>query len=237
MKVAVTGSEGYIGGYVCSLLESSSEHTLHSRIDIKRGESILDLEQLKRSFSEVDAVIHLAASLDTYNCMRDNLEGSYYVGMAAESEGVESVVFASSAAVYNNEHEESPLSRYGHSKLGAEKVLSSFDFDLACLRFFNVCGGDDNGITRLCRQDDKVELYEEGEAIRDFVHVEDVAEAVIKSIGEDKVSDVGTGKGIKIEALENSYDTQFEKVSKEVELVRSVADRNIVEVDYRNVFK
>jgi UDP-glucose-4-epimerase GalE len=95
-----------------------------------------------------------------------------------------------------------PLSPYGESKLAAEKLLERYAHDrglqVVALRYFNACGADPKlrtgewhspethllpRITQACLKGTPIEVYgtnydtEDGTAVRDYVHVMDLARA------------------------------------------------------------
>ncbi|MBS0214262.1 MAG: NAD-dependent epimerase/dehydratase family protein [Proteobacteria bacterium] len=112
-----------------------------------------------------------------------------------------------------------PTSVYGATKLTQEHVLSawcrSFDVPYTTLRLQNVYGVGQSlfnsytGIVslfcRLARKNQSIPVYEDGEIIRDFVCIDDVARAVVMALMSDgadgEVLDVGTGIGTSIQQL------------------------------------
>jgi UDP-glucose 4-epimerase len=169
-----------------------------------------------------DAVILLAARHFIPLCNRYpaatlqvNVVGTQHVIDAMRAEDVEYLVFTSSAAVYGAASsplsEEAPLAPddiYGWSKVFGEKLL-----ELACaeskvrccvLRLFNVYGpGDSNPhlIPRIVSQLQPGHGLRLGnlESIRDYVYVEDTADAIVRAIERAPkgltVCNVGTGEG------------------------------------------
>ena len=115
-------------------------------------------------------------------------------------------VFASSAAVYGVPErqpvtEDAPLlptSPYGESKVAAEQAIEAAAaggaIGAACLRIFNAAGAVDGvADTNLSRvipkalavaagQAGRVEVNGDGSAVRDFVHVDDVASAFLLAL-------------------------------------------------------
>jgi len=120
-----------------------------------------------------------------------------------------------------------PQTPYGQSKLMCEKIIAdvcrSFDLNAVVLRYFNVAGADPLGrmgqrspnATHLIKVslnaalgiDNKVKVYgndydtRDGSCIRDYIHVEDLSEAHVKSIeflernGGFELFNCGYGKG------------------------------------------
>jgi UDP-glucose 4-epimerase len=125
---------------------------------------------------------------------------------AAESGEPVSLVHASTHAVYGAPEGQpvaegtplAPLSPYGQSKAEAESAVASGAgrgaFSAVCLRLFNVAGAvDDRTDTEQSRIIPKtlavaagrvpvLEINGDGGAIRDFIHVEDVADAFLLAL-------------------------------------------------------
>jgi len=192
--------------------------------------SITNLEKTKDSFRGSDVVIHAAAYVDVAESMEkpliyfeNNILGTASVAKASLDAGVSLLVYLSSAAVYGNpvrlpldeNHPTRPISPYGFSKLMGEEVLRFFSthgLKQVVLRLFNVYGPGQNiayagVITRFL---DRVRkglppvIYGDGEQTRDFIHVDDVAEAVklvLKSGCVGEVFNIGSGSPTRIRDL------------------------------------
>jgi len=122
-----------------------------------------DRPALMRAFEAFrpDAVIHLAAmatlsecTAEPEACRRTNIEGTANVLAAMQAHAVETLVFASSCAVYapvkgmERLHEGSalgPASLYGSSKAEGEKRIAASGVRAMMLRIFNVAGADAEG--------------------------------------------------------------------------------------------
>lgn len=126
-----------------------------------------------------------------------------------------------------------PINPYGQSKLMVEQICSDFEraYGLrhVALRYFNACGGDPDGeigerhtpephlIPRLfMAQDGEIDALEimgndyptpDGTCIRDYIHVNDLAEAHIKAAeyllanGKSDAFNLGTGQGISVQEI------------------------------------
>jgi len=103
-----------------------------------------------------------------------------------------------------------PTSVYGATKLAQENILnawcSAMGVDLKILRLQNVYGAGQSPVNpytgiitlfhRIARRGDAIEVYEDGDIVRDFVYIDDVADAIMKVAEHDGASpvvDVGTG--------------------------------------------
>lgn len=109
-----------------------------------------------------------------------------------------------------------PVSVYGATKLAQEHLLASwasaFGADLKILRLQNVYGPGQSLINsytgilslfcRLARDGKSIPLYEDGEMLRDFILIDDVATAIVLASEQNVPSslpyDIGTGKAISI---------------------------------------
>ena len=113
----------------------------------------------------------------------------------------------------------SPSSVYGATKLTQEHVLSAWcgalSVPLSILRFQNVYGPGQSltnsytGIValfcRLARAGSSIPLYEDGAVTRDFVFIDDVADAVVSAVrcppADRRICDVGSGRATTIAQL------------------------------------
>lgn len=114
-----------------------------------------------------------------------------------------------------------PTSIYGATKLTQEMILSawalSFDVEVGLLRLQNVYGPGQSlsnpytGIVslfaRLAKAGQTIPVYEDGEIIRDFVFIDDVAAAVCQiateAIPSPTAYDIGSGEATSIRQLAN----------------------------------
>ena len=157
MKILVTGSSGFFGSWLIPALTKEG-HTVIG-YDLKDGNDINNLDQLKGAMAGCDAVIHLAAiphykpgiPWDAYE--KINIHGTANVAGACFQLGIKRMVMTSSGAVYGFDiHEPGfknpPLkendlpdlpdnSTYGRSKQKAEFILRKMYADvitITCLR-------------------------------------------------------------------------------------------------------
>jgi dTDP-L-rhamnose 4-epimerase len=100
-----------------------------------------------------------------------------------------------------------PTSIYGATKLAQEHIITawalSFGVEPVILRLQNVIGPGQSLINsytgivtlfcRLAREGKTIPVYEDGQITRDFVHVEDVVEAMIAALERPRASIFGAG--------------------------------------------
>ena len=182
---------------------------------------VRDHEKIKPIASKSDGIFHFAAltnvlesftKQDEYYAV--NVQGTQNILDIAKQFDLK-VVFASSAAVYGNakkipikeDTERNPLNPYGQTKLNGEHLCEKYSqmgTRIAVLRFFNVYGKGQNPayagvISKFLENVSNGKppiIYGNGTQARDFVFVDDVAEAnllAMKSNSSGKFINVGTG--------------------------------------------
>lgn len=177
-------------------------------------------------------VIHLAAQINVRRSVDDpifdaqvNILGTMNVLQQAVKHGARKVIFSSSGgAIYGEQeiypapetHPTNPMSPYGISKLCGEHYLSYFQrtsgIQVVSLRYANVYGPRQDpegeaGVISIFLQkmlnNEQPIIYGNGRQTRDFVFVDDVAEANLAAMGQDShgVYNVGTGVETSINEL------------------------------------
>ncbi len=164
---------------------------------------------LDKVFKGADAVAHLAAIPGLVRCNEDpeeaisvNIYGTHRVLEAAKKRGVDRVVFCSSAAVYgvplkmpvSEDHRLRPLNLYGVTKLTGEKQMEVANdndgVETVSLRFGNVYGVGLYShwstvipkFVKLGLAGKPLTVYGDGASSRDFVHVEDITQALMLAL-------------------------------------------------------
>ncbi|MFX5298234.1 UDP-glucose 4-epimerase GalE [Acinetobacter baumannii] len=186
-KILVTGGAGYIGTHTCvellqagyevivfDNLSNSSEESLNRVQEITQKSltfiegDIRNSDELDRVFREhtIDAVIHFAGLKAVGESQKkpliyfdNNIAGSIQLVKSMEKAGVYTLVFSSSATVYD-EANTSPLNEemptgmpsnnYGYTKLIVEQLLQKLSvadskWSIALLRYFNPVGAHKSG--------------------------------------------------------------------------------------------
>jgi len=197
------------------------------KLDIQSGR----LERVFRN-ERPNVVLHLAAQISVRHSVADpvfdaqvNVLGTMNVLQQAVRHGARKVVFSSSGgAIYGEQetypapesHAIQPLSPYGISKLCGEHYLSYFQrtsgIQVVSLRYANVYGPrqDPEGeagvvaifIQKMLNGQQPI-INGNGRQTRDFVFVEDVAEANLAAMGQESqgVYNVGSGAETSINEL------------------------------------
>ncbi len=175
--VLVTGGAGYIGSHtikqllargrkVVALDNLSAGHREMVLCDELVVVDVTDLDGLRQAFSRyrIGAVIHFAAHTAVGESVenpekyyRNNLLGGLNVLRLMQEQGIRTVIFSSSAAVYGEPqsipikeaHPAAPVNPYGRSKRMFEEILTdcgtAYGLRHVSLRYFNAAGSDEEG--------------------------------------------------------------------------------------------
>jgi UDP-glucose 4-epimerase len=195
---------------------------------------ILDNSKLLNSMKNHDIVIHLAAKTDVIDSIHNpddtfqtNVQGTQNVLDSCKSNDISKIIVTSSSAVYKNSDnsvDESspikPLSPYGQSKLDMENITVQSEINYIILRLFNVYGnGQTSGVIANFRknilENTPLTIFGDGKAIRDFIHIDDVVDRIIRSMKSTSgIYNIATGNGTSINDLAKLLIQLSEKNSK-----------------------
>jgi UDP-glucose-4-epimerase GalE len=175
--ILVTGGAGYIGSHTAKALAQEGRRVVvYDNLSAGHRGAVrwcdlvvadlhdaATLRQTIRAY-RVGAVMHFAALASVGDSVRDpspyyreNLEGTLGLLRAMVEEGVRSIIFSSTAAVYGEPtgtpiteaHDTRPINPYGETKLAGERAITDFGraYGLRgiALRYFNAAGADPDG--------------------------------------------------------------------------------------------
>jgi UDP-glucose 4-epimerase len=227
-KCLVTGGAGFIGsnladrlikeGYKVVIIDNLStgkKENINPKADFHKAD-ICDFSKIKKFFSGVDYVFHLAAipripaSIeDPVSTSKINVLGTVNVFQAARDQKVKRVIFSSSSSIYGDQEKmpftenmsPNPLSPYGLHKLIGEQFAKMFvdlyKMKIVSLRYFNVYGpridfDSDYGLAvgkfiRFNMLKKPLTIFGTGLQTRSFCYVDDVVEANIRAAESHKI--------------------------------------------------
>lgn len=172
--IFVTGGAGYVGSHCCkAFAEAGWRVVVYDSLyrgwrDLVRWGPLIegdirDPSALSAAMAETkpDAVAHFAALTSVGESVADparyyetNTLGAFNVLQAMRANGVETIIFSSTAAIYGvptlipipEDHPQQPINPYGWSKLFVERMLAdhaaAYGMKYAALRYFNAAGAD-----------------------------------------------------------------------------------------------
>ena len=228
-KILITGSSGYIGSHLCKMLEN--EYEVHG-LDIRmpqvpvRNFHQVSINQPFNITEEYDCVIHLAALVNVGESELKPI--SYYITNLNGTMNVvnkikcNNFIFASTGAAVGCE------SAYGISKRAAEDVVREFctmhrPTPYTIFRFYNVIGSTvvaptnpDGLMYNLMKARETSEFtifgndYDvspDGTCVRDYVHVNEICDALKQAIEKpsNSVESLGHGVGYTVKEIVNKF--------------------------------
>ncbi|WP_053362688.1 NAD-dependent epimerase/dehydratase family protein [Bacillus sp. FJAT-27251] len=244
MKVLVTGGAGFIGSHTVDLLVDSGHEVLvidnlrtgrKEHINAKAAFVKLDINNKKvdQVFNDFrpDILIHLAAQVkislpmgNPFKEVMDSIKGTIRLLSYCDKYSVKKVIFASSAAVYGENHPlplhesimASPVSHYGVSKFTCESYIRLFqpykNIRFTILRYASVYGprqtaNEEGGVVSIflnkIMENKPLVINGDGQQTRDFVYVEDVAKANMAAMtkGNNEIINISTETSTTINQL------------------------------------
>jgi len=229
-KVLITGCSGYIGSHLIKML--SNDYEVHGLdINVPQADGLrefyqVDIRKLIDISTEFDCVIHLAALVNVGESEKmpiqyyiTNLNGTMNVINKVKTKNF---IFASTGAAQDCE------SAYGISKRAAEDVVREYytahkPTPYTTFRFYNVIGSDgfaptnpDGLMYNLLKAKETGEFtifgtdYErtsDGTCIRDYVHVNEICDALRSAIEKpsNQIECLGHGVGYSVNEIVNLF--------------------------------
>jgi len=222
-----------------------------------------DLTKDKPLFRDVDVIFHLAATPQVQYSMENptdnnNIDSLINILELSKKSGVKRFIFSSSSSVYGNpnyvpineNHPTNPLSPYALHKLVGEqycKLYSEvYDLDTVCLRYFNAYGdrmpnkGAYRSVISIFKEQHSkkqpLNIVNDGEQRRDYVHVNDIVNANILCANSTKklngdIFNVGTGKSYSVNEVADMFGGEKQYGEKRIEPKNSIAENAKIVLD------
>ena len=210
-------------------LENLADVMSHERLSFVHGD-IRNAGLVAEVVSAVDVIVNAAAESHVEKSIREgasefvttNVEGTQVLLDAVRAAPVERFVLISSSEVYgtaesdpmDEEHPLNPRSQYAATKAGADRLAYSYfvtyDLPIVILRPFNNYGPRQHREKVVPRfvtsalADEPLTVHGDGHASRDWLYVEDDAEAIVAAIEADldsvagEVINVATGVDVSV---------------------------------------
>jgi len=131
---------------------------------------------------------------------------------------INKIIYTSSSSVYGNNifckesDELKPMNLHAALKVANEKLIQKYcmdnKIDYTIARIFNMYGGDDrfsiiSKIIKVYENKEVLTIVNRGNAIRDFIHIDDVVDVYLGllNLKDVKIINVGTGEGNSIKNI------------------------------------
>lgn len=191
--------------------------------------SLSNQTELEKILPGHDAVIHMASFIEVGESVKkpvefaeNNIVGTIKLLEAMKNTDVKKIIFSSSACVYGVPKklpitEEDSLGEqenpYGITKVTMEEFCKLYhnlaDFDVIILRYFNPYGPDElhepethaiPNFVKSVLNKTSIPLFWKGEQVRDFIYIDDLAEAhvIVLPVTGLHIYNIGTETGVKI---------------------------------------
>lgn len=244
MNILVTGGNGFIGSNLIKKLISDN-HTVTSIDDLSIGTTEYEIIGCRYIYGDIEQLIywndekfdicfHLAAlsriqpsfenPLETF---RVNAGGTQIVAEWARNNNVK-VIYAGSSSKWSD----STLSPYAMCKEIGENILKMYKKVYNCnyeiVRFYNVYGPNElldsnwSALIGNWRQkiinNEALIIVGDGEQRRDFTHIDDIIDGLIKvAFSDEKHEDaweLGTGRNYSINEVYDMFKNRFHNIQK-----------------------
>ncbi|MBI4095579.1 MAG: NAD(P)-dependent oxidoreductase [DPANN group archaeon] len=205
MRILITGGLGFIGSHLGDALSAQGNEVIN--YDLKNGNDILDLKNLKEKAKGVSGIIHFAAMQRVisgfrkpFEAIEHNIMGLSNVLQVAQENNAW-VLFGSSKTVYGQpkklpvkeEDEKNPTNIYSLTKLVSEHILRDFckNYGLraAVVRFSTIFGSERDLLDRaiptfMYKSINNIDLIvEDPERTLDPVFIDDLIPALTNIVG------------------------------------------------------
>ena len=223
MRVVITGSAGFIGSKLCSKLETSGFDI--EMLDHKNGQDITIPETFEK-LNPPCVIVHLASLSyvpdsfkDPYRFYQQNILGTLNILEFARKHNAKVIFFSSylygkpEQLPVNEAHKLNPHNPYAESKRIGENLCEAYyrDFGVNAIIFrpFNIYGSGQNPnflIPTILNQikTGSVKLMDAAPK-RDFIHVNDVVNAVLNAIENSEINfgkfNLGSGKSYSVNQI------------------------------------
>jgi len=240
MKILVTGGAGFIGTNLCKRL-IEDKHTVWSFDNYSTGLKQNEIDGVnyynvdvkdgfKNWIQKFDVIFHLAALAriqpsikNPMECLENNFNGTLNVLEYARTHDIP-VIYAGSSSKHHNLYG----SPYAWSKYGGEELCKLYsevyNLNTTICRFYNVYGdyhiktGDYATVIGIFEEQysnkKDLTITADGEQRRDFTHVEDIVDALVRCIGKDfraEEFELGTGVNYSINEVANMFGNDYPK--------------------------
>lgn len=230
MKILITGNAGYIGSHLSKMLLEKGGYEIHG-LDKKKSQIGLykhyyqDIKDHRWDVQDsYDCVIHLAAEVSVSRSVHNPI--LYYTTNTIGTLNVLKNI-TTKRFVHASTGSAGPMNNpYGISKRGAEEIVAQYcsenEIPYTTFRFYNVTGTDGieptnpDGLMWNLMNAEKTGVFnlfgddyntEDGTAVRDYTHVNEICNAVSQAISQstNTIENLGHGVGTTVKQMVELY--------------------------------
>jgi len=202
--ILVTGATGFIARHVMEELNHLGESILPlTHADLDLSSATVDLP------ASIDTIYHFAGQIWGAEGLEEAIINNI-ISMAKQCQA-KRIVYASSCSVYGQNKMDQkvdetvatePFSPYAKGKLKGEELLKKSGLNATILRYFNPYGPTQfekmavPSMISKAKAGDTLEIFGDGEQVRDFIYIKDMARASIAAAnagGAFEIFNVGSG--------------------------------------------
>ena len=222
-KTLVFGGTGFIGSQI---LKSCTQSTLVSRKDydlLKGGSFPFDVNEETTIIYAAGIPRSRSNELEDKN---NNIAMIKNLVEALKGKELKQFIFLSSVEVYGNDpqlpiHENTtliPHNLYGEGKIECENILKDEFSELSILRLPGIYGKESSGgflslLSKKIKAKEKFTLLNNGETLRDFVFVGDLARLICEVVSKNSVGllNIATGSSISLKEFVKPLEDRLGK--------------------------
>lgn len=240
MKILITGNSGYIGSHLTQILKLKNDFNIHGldkNFPLISVDNFIQQDIRATGYWEIqeeyDCVIHLAAEVAVSRSVDNPI--LYYTTNTLGTLNVLTNI-KTKRFIHASTGSAGPMNNpYGISKRAAEEIVAQYCKDsnipFTIFRFYNVTGTDGIDPTNpdglmwnliAAKRTGIFNLYgddyntKDGSAVRDYTHVNEICQSVIKAIDQstNQIENLGHGVGTTVKEMidlfKKANDCDFE---------------------------
>lgn len=226
-------------GYKNIVVLGRSEKTQNPKFEYRVCDVNKDAQSLNEMIGENDIVVHLANStmpstseINRVKDVEEHISGTLSLLEICRAKKIKKFIFISSGGTvyggdsrkkFKESDETNPKNSYGAIKISIEKYIGVFhhlhNLDYVILRLSNPYGrkfltdkqlGAIDIFLRRAQKNEPIDIWGDGNNIRDYIHIEDVIDFLMIAVENESVSgifNVGTGTGTSVNEVIKMIET------------------------------